>query len=193
MAAEYNTSARNQGISAEEMSARVGNLLDAEVPAALQVPELHGFDVAAVGMGFHHFADPALAARRLADRLRTGGVLFIVDFLPHADPNAGHGHGHGHDHGHGHSHGHDHGHDHGHSHDHGPTPDYDYEDTDGPGPKVTETITHMGFSDEDVKGIFQAAGVGEKFEYVVLGKGMVFSHEGKEQRRSLFMARGVKA
>lgn len=41
------------------------------------------FDVAAVGLGFHHFEDPDLAARRLADRLRPGGVLFIVDFLTH--------------------------------------------------------------------------------------------------------------
>jgi hypothetical protein len=58
---------------------------------------------------------------------------------------------------------------------------------------VTETITHLGFAEEDVRASFEAAGVGEKFEYVVLGTGVVFTHEGKEQKRSLFMARGVKA
>ena len=152
MVDEYNSSARNQGISEAEMRAYVGNLLDPEsVPDALKGAEFHGFDVAAVGMGFHHFSDPTLAAQRLADRLRTGGVLFIVDFEPHADP-------------HGHSHGHD----------------------------AAETVMHLGFSEEDVRRHFETAGVGGNFEYVVLGKGVVFTHDGKEQSRSLFMARGVK-
>lgn len=166
MVHEYNTSARNQGIDEAEMSAHLGNLLDPDsVPESLAGPEYHGFDVAAVGMGFHHFPDPGLAAKRLADRLKTGGVLFIVDFLPHDDPN-GHSHGHG-------SHGHSHGHD---SHGHA----------------AAKTVIHFGFSEEDVKGYFEAAGVGEKFEYVLLGKGVVFSHDAKEHKRSLFMARGVK-
>ena len=149
MVDEYNTSARNQGIVADEMRAHVGNLIDPDaVPETLSGLAFHGFDVAAVGMGFHHFADPALAARRLAERLRTGGVLFIVDFLPHAHP-----HGHGQD---------------------GTTP------------------MHMGFSEEAVSAIFATAGVGERFEHVVLGKGVVFSRDGREHQRSLFMARGVK-
>lgn len=161
MVNEYNSSARNQGISDEEMRACVGNLLDPEsVPENLAGPEFHDFDIAAVGMGFHHFPDPALAAKRLAERLRKGGVLFIVDFEPHADPK-------------GQSHSHSHSHDHG----------------DG---GAAETVIHFGFSEEDVRTVFEEAGVGSKFEYVVLGKGVVFSHDGKEHSRSLFMARGVK-
>jgi hypothetical protein len=39
---------------------------------------------------------------------------------------------------------------------------------------------------------FEAAGVGGNFEYVVLGTGVVFTRDGKEHRRSVFMARGVK-
>lgn len=156
MVEEYNSSARDQGIGEDEMCAHVGNLLDPEsVPESLAGPEFHGFDIAAVGMGFHHFPDPALAAKRLANRLRTGGVLFIVDFQPHEDPK-------GDSHGHGHAH------------------------------EAAETVIHFGFSEEQVKANFEAAGVGGKFEYVVLGKGVVFSHDGKEHRRSLFMARGVK-
>jgi SAM-dependent methyltransferase len=158
MVTEYNTGARNQGISEAEMCAHVGNLLDpASVPESLSGAEFHDFDVAAVGMGFHHFPDPALASKRLADRLRKGGVLFIVDFVPHADPKA-------------HSHGLGHGH----------------------GPGASETVIHFGFSEEEVRGHFEAAGVGNEFEYVVLGKGIVLSHDGTENRRSLFMARGVK-
>ncbi|KDN65274.1 putative methyltransferase domain-containing protein [Colletotrichum sublineola] len=41
------------------------------------------FDVAGVGLGFHHFSDPELSARRIVERLRPGGVFFILDFLPH--------------------------------------------------------------------------------------------------------------
>lgn len=78
------------------MHAYPGNLLDpsAPSPASLSSPHFHAFDLAAVGLGFHHFADPDLAARQLAARLRPGGVLFIVDFLPH---------GHAHDDGTGHA------------------------------------------------------------------------------------------
>lgn len=67
------------------MHAYQGNLCvpDDPNPAALTAPEFSDFDIAAVGLGFHHFDDPSLAARRLAERLKTGGVLMILDFLPH--------------------------------------------------------------------------------------------------------------
>jgi len=62
----------------------VGNLLDDEAMEALSGPELWGFDLAVVGLGFHHFEDIGLAAKRLVERLKPGGVLLIVDFLSHA-------------------------------------------------------------------------------------------------------------
>ena len=70
------------------MHAYQGNICVPEDPnpAALASPEFSDFDIAAVGLGFHHFDDPALAARRLAERLKTGGVLMILDFLPHESP-----------------------------------------------------------------------------------------------------------
>ncbi|GJC90859.1 hypothetical protein ColLi_13697 [Colletotrichum liriopes] len=46
------------------------------------------FDVAGVGLGFHHFADPELSARRIVERLRPGGVFVILDFLPHGTMDA---------------------------------------------------------------------------------------------------------
>lgn len=92
----YNTSARNQGIPESEMHAVVGNLIDPKSPppAHLSGPEYRNFDIAVVGLGFHHFEDPALAAKRLAERLKPGGVLMILDFLPH-EHFGGHSHGHG--------------------------------------------------------------------------------------------------
>ena len=44
--------------------------------------ELRNFDIAVVGLGFHHFDDPVRAAKALASRLRDeGGVLLIIDFV----------------------------------------------------------------------------------------------------------------
>jgi SAM-dependent methyltransferase len=70
------------------MHAYQGNLCDPNDPSprAFASPEFSGFDVAAVGLGFHHFDDPALAARRLGERLKTGGVLMIIDFFAHDKP-----------------------------------------------------------------------------------------------------------
>jgi SAM-dependent methyltransferase len=67
----------------------VGNLLAAEdeepnAPTHLSGPEYHDFDLVVVGLGFHHFADVRLAAKRLTARLKPGGVFLILDFVTHA-------------------------------------------------------------------------------------------------------------
>ncbi|KAJ6442230.1 2-heptaprenyl-1,4-naphthoquinone methyltransferase [Purpureocillium lavendulum] len=98
----YNAKARSQGFTPEQRAAHVGNLLDPADPSPAPFSDeaaFAGFDVAGVGAGFHHFDDPHLAAARLAERLRrpdgnagerSGGVLFILDFLAHdADPDHG--------------------------------------------------------------------------------------------------------
>jgi SAM-dependent methyltransferase len=63
----------------------VGDLLDPSgTSPSLAGPEYHGFDLAAVGFGFHHFDDLSLATERLASRLKPGGVFLIADFVTHA-------------------------------------------------------------------------------------------------------------
>jgi SAM-dependent methyltransferase len=63
----------------------VGNLLTTEAPPEeLSGPEYHDFDLVVVGMGFHHFSDVRLASKRLAERLRPGGVFLILDLATHA-------------------------------------------------------------------------------------------------------------
>jgi len=75
-----------QGLSREEMHAVQGNLVAEDengTSSPLSSPEFQDFDIAAVGLGFHHFDDPERAAARLVERLRPGGVLMILDFLAH--------------------------------------------------------------------------------------------------------------
>lgn len=62
--------------------AYVGNIVstDESCQTAFSSPGFFNFDHAGVGLGFHHMDDCALAAKRLAQGLRPGGVFFVVDF-----------------------------------------------------------------------------------------------------------------
>ena len=83
MVEQYNQAAQAAGLKPEQVSAVQGNLLDEEVPEHLKTPEYYDFDIAVVGLGFHHFENPVQAFERLAERVKPGtGVVLIVDFLP---------------------------------------------------------------------------------------------------------------
>lgn len=93
MVDNYNEAARSSGLTAEQANAVVGDLLAETVPNELSGPEYHEFDVAAIGLGFHHFEDPNLAFKRLAERLKPEtGVLIIIDFLPNKEGHHAHKH-----------------------------------------------------------------------------------------------------
>ncbi|POS80515.1 hypothetical protein DHEL01_v201083 [Diaporthe helianthi] len=175
----YNTRARNQGLSQDEMVAFQGNLCvpGDEDPQAFRDAKFSGFDLAVVGLGFHHFDDPDLAAKRLAARLKPGGVLMIIDFLPHAPHGSEAG---GHDDHHRH-HNHHHGDGHGHQ-------DRAHLEVVGD-VKALKTVTHHGFSEERIREVFVGAGVGKGF--LLEGMGQVKFGE-KLGRRTLFFARGTK-
>ena len=79
--------------SVRKARAIVGNLLTDQSPPELDGPELHSFDVIAIGGALHHFDDPAKAIGRLAQRLKVGGVLLIVDFVEEGDDGGEAGHG----------------------------------------------------------------------------------------------------
>lgn len=146
-----------------------GNLADAADLSAqgFSDAKFFNFDIAGVGLGFHHIGKPDLAAKRLAERLKTGGVLFIVDFVAHEmDPKIAAGRG----------------------------------------------ITHHGFTQEQIRAMFEGAGLGE-FGYEELaepvtfksyhGEGHGHSHghghghghgdkEGVQATRRVFIARASK-
>lgn len=186
------------------MAAAVGNLLDPAdpSPADFASEEWFNFDLAVVGLGFHHFEDPTLAATRLAERLRPGGVLMIIDFMPHAhhgeieiDGENGDGsskrHRHGHEHGQGHF-----------SHGYGgqgaessldPAQGSQENDNEKRFKEVMHTVAHAGFSKYDVYAAFEKAGVGKDLAFDVLKKDVVFRTNDRKITRQVFFARGTKA
>ena len=114
----YNEKARNRGLSPEQMSAVQGNIVadDPSEESGLSSSKLFGFDMVGIANALHHMADPALAVRKLVERLKPGGTLLIVEFVGdlHESPTSGGSSGHAHAHhegqgGHHHHHGHDHG------------------------------------------------------------------------------------
>lgn len=143
------------------MFAVVGNLTvpDDPRPAALSGPEFFDFDVAVLGLGFHHFEHPALSAQRLVERLRPGGVLVILDFVTHSPHGGGSGGGGGGHHG------------------------------------ASHTVLHHGFSEAQMKAIFEEAGAGTHFAFQEMGSGVVFAHgaDQESRKRRVFLARGEKA
>lgn len=184
MVQRYNVAASSSGLSHERAHAVVGDLLAASGPSpaeALAGPDWYDFDVAVVGLGFHHFEDPALAAKRLTERLKPEtGVLVIVDFLPFEARGGQHQHGHGH--GHGHSHGEAGSHSHSHSHPHA--------QGDGGFPlKMQQTIKHHGFTANGLQALFEAAGL-EDFGFDVLPEPAVFDFEEGRKERTVFVAKG---
>ncbi|KAM0280137.1 hypothetical protein ACHAQH_004209 [Verticillium albo-atrum] len=177
MVAAFNARAENQGLSPDEMRAYHGNLTDPAdpSPAALAGDLFFAFDIAVVGLGFHHFDDPEYAAKQLVTRLRPGGVLLIIDFFEHG--------GHGHDHQHGHSHGHGHGHEHDHHHG---------KPAEEAGQLPANGVMHHGFSEERMRAMFEGAGAGKDYALQEIGSGLVFHGTGDERKRRVFMARGMK-
>ncbi|KAK4161447.1 methyltransferase [Cladorrhinum sp. PSN259] len=152
MVAAYNARAENQGLSPSEMHAYQGNLCDPAdpEPKAFAQPEFSDFDVAAIGLGLHHFDNPGLALQRVASRLKKGGVLLVLDFLTH-------------------------------------------EKAQGDHPAIA-TVTHHGFSESEMRKLYEDAGVGENFALQEVA--VVFNRDREyktEWERKVFIARGTKA
>lgn len=181
-----------KSIPSSERHAVQGDLADPAdpSPASLSGPEFYDFALAAVGGGFHHFANPELAATRIVERLSPGGVLAIWDFFTHDKDSGVHSHDRDHRHGH-HHHGHDHSHSHSQEHNHSqrfgqenPARDTLHE--------AAHTITRHGFSEAELKDMFTAAGAGEGFAVLDMGDYTFNRDDDKPFTRRVFLARGQK-
>ncbi|TFA97727.1 hypothetical protein CCMA1212_010475 [Trichoderma ghanense] len=141
--AGYNEIARKSGIPAEQMLAVQGSIPSTETDTVLSKKEFFDFDLIAISMALHHIDDRVRVLSGLFERLRSGGVLVVVDLTPEA---------HSHDHSHSHNHPHTHAHNDGHDHDLS---------------IAQQTISkHGGFGPEDMKALMIEAGfVPETFAY----------------------------
>lgn len=163
MVEEYNKAAHSSGLTNEQANAVVGDLVGDSVPEKLNGPEYENFDVAVIGLGFHHFEHPQRSIKRLAERLKPGiGVLVIVDWLP-----SDHGHKSEDDHQKQHS-------------------------TDSDMGEMSHTIKHDGFERDDMKKLFDEAGLVD-FGWHVLPEPSVLEMKTGTRSKTLFIAKAARA
>lgn len=83
MLAKYRKTAAELGLSEQQMKAVRGNLLN-PVPDPTEPPttreELSDFDLVVICMALHHVDDLELAIKCLAEKLRPGGVILVIDW-----------------------------------------------------------------------------------------------------------------
>ena len=89
MVDEYNRLAREQGHSEQKMHAVQGDILaPTETPYAdLSSADFSDFDLIVVSMALHHVQEPQAIMKTLAQKLRSGGTLLIVDWLASEESN----------------------------------------------------------------------------------------------------------
>ncbi|KAJ6023651.1 hypothetical protein N7540_004448 [Penicillium herquei] len=191
---KYRGTAAELGLDESRMLAVQGDLLAPTVQPTrppLSEDELSNFDLVALCMALHHVEDIHLATRRLAERLRPGGVLLIIDWATRdslkgseqptnnetetASQSATGSHQH-------HQH-HHHGHSHSHNHTDGP-------DTINPKHPAAHTISHDSFSQSQIFSLFEQAGCGDsKF---VLADRLSPVPGARSGQMQLFWARATK-
>ncbi|KAL7947110.1 S-adenosyl-L-methionine-dependent methyltransferase [Trichoderma barbatum] len=143
--AAYNEMSRQSGVPAGQMLAVQGSLPSVATNTLLATEEFFDFDLIAVSMALHHIDDRIGVLSGLYERLRSGGVLVVVDLAPES-----HSNDHSHDHAHGHN-GCDAG-----VHSHSPPPSHN-------------TISkHGGFGTDDMKSLLITAGfTPQSFDYTL--------------------------
>ncbi|KAI3286973.1 hypothetical protein DTO002I6_7952 [Penicillium roqueforti] len=177
MLENYRATATELGLDESRMFAVQGNLLAPTITPTrppLSEEELNGFDLVAICLALHHVEDIALATKRLAERLRPGGVLLIIDWATRdvsneteeqagvqTTPSSSENHHHHHMH----------------------------ELVDPKNP-AAHTISHDGFSQRQIFSLFEQAGCGE-LQFVLADRlsPVPGSHSGQMQ---LFWARATK-
>ncbi|RLL96929.1 hypothetical protein CFD26_102696 [Aspergillus turcosus] len=169
MVKEYNAWARGHGY-AEKMRAYHLDLLDPRPEGGIEEEELElsGFDVVVVCMALHHVADAERLLARLGGCLKPGGVCVVIDGVP--TPTTGEE-----------------------RHAEVDSNTADLRAVLGPEQLgVLETINKHGFTEGEMRELYERAGLGRNFEYVVIGRELRFTMFGKSFTRRGFIARGER-
>ncbi|KAH8127732.1 hypothetical protein ACSS6W_008674 [Trichoderma asperelloides] len=138
--ASYNEMAQQSGVPVEQMHAVQGSIPPSLDNTLLATEEFFNFDLIAISMALHHIEDQAGVLSGLYERLRSGGVLVVIDLAPET-----------------------------HSHDHAQDSecvDHDDYHTQHKA-RVRHTISrHSGYGIEDMRDLLSKAGfVPESFDY----------------------------
>lgn len=183
----YNSLATDGASNGASLKAEavLGDLVAKEATGpSVEHADWRDFDIAAIGLGFHHFEEPERCLRRLAERVKKGtGVVLILDWLP---SEGGHGHG-AHEGKHSH-----HAHAHGHQYDHDNSKIETSKGKEDEWQAMQKTIKHHGFSEETMKKMFEGAGLVD-FGFEVLEEPFVLKPKGRMLVKKGFMARGRRA
>ncbi|OTA98739.1 hypothetical protein M426DRAFT_325732 [Hypoxylon sp. CI-4A] len=81
MVEEYNRLVRESGASPERVHAVRGNFLDSSTSGAVSGSDFHDVDVIVMSMALHHISNPEELLSHLVQRLRSGGVMVIIDYI----------------------------------------------------------------------------------------------------------------
>ncbi|QGI78663.1 hypothetical protein CEK25_005392 [Fusarium fujikuroi] len=83
MVEQYNMLAEAAGFSSDKMRAIHGDLMDPEASPSpeLDTPEFNDFDLIVMCMALHHVQDYTAMIQKLSEKLRSGGVLLIIDLV----------------------------------------------------------------------------------------------------------------
>lgn len=87
MVEKYNHAARSQGLSEQQMYAVQGDLLSPTTTSAsanskLQGADFFNFSIIVISMALHHIEHPQELIKKLVGRLRPGGAIVVIDWVP---------------------------------------------------------------------------------------------------------------
>ena len=81
MVDKFNIEAREAGMTEAQIRAVRGDLL-APIEGQLESQEFYDFDLAVMSMALHHVEEPKIMIAKLVERLRPGGAVVIIDWIP---------------------------------------------------------------------------------------------------------------
>lgn len=172
MVDKYNTGAREAGMSEVQMHAVQGDLL-APSGGPLESQDFYGFDLAVMSMALHHVDDPKAMIAKLVERLKPGGTVVVIDWIPSGEASS-HGHG-----------SHSRMHSSGHGTDSGEVSGGSHKQHPG-----AHTVSFDGFTKEQMASMFAEAGCSNS-DYVLAASPSEVPPDPSGQKR-MFFAKGTK-
>ena len=168
MVDKFNIEAREAGMTEARIRAVRGDLL-APIEGQLESQEFYDFDLAVMSMALHHVENPKIMIAKLVERLKPGGTIVIVDWIPSGRASS------------------DSDNHNNHVYDHSQADSKKDEDGQHSG---SHTITFDGFSKEQMYNIFREAGCSNN-DYVLAASPSEVPPDPTGQRQ-LFFAKGTK-